>query len=267
MKKLKIIISSILIIIAIVIIGLFLYEKVTVNKEYSIDEKNLYIPIFVYHDIVTDNSKIKFDYMQTSKETFEKQIKGLKDYGYNFITYDELKKFKNREIKLKKRSCILTFDDGLEGVYENAYPIAKKYNIPFAMFVVTNNMGQNGVITWSQAKEMQDSGLVTIASHSLEHQDFSKLSVQEAVNNVNASYEIIERELGKKFLKIFTYPYGLYNEEQISELEKQNYIQNLTDNKINKSKNLNLSKLHRCYPLSDSVNTILLKIWYRSLRY
>jgi hypothetical protein len=41
----------------------------------------------------------------------------------------------------------------------------------------------------------------------------------------------------------------------------------LTDNKINKSKNLDLSRLHRCYPLSDSIFKMTLKIFYRSIRY
>ena len=38
-------------------------------------------------------------------------------------------------------------------------------------------------------------------------------------------------------------------------------------NKINKSKDLNLYGLHRCYPLSDSLFKMELKIIYRSIRY
>ena len=166
-----------------------------------------------------------------------------------------------------KKSCLLTFDDGYEGVYENAYPIAKKYNIPFTIFVITDNMNTQNVITWEQAKEMQDSGLITIASHSINHPEFTSLTVEEAVNNVNKSYEIIENNLGKQKLKIFTYPYGLFTEEQIIALEKEGYIQNLTDNKINKSKNLDLARLHRDYPLNDSPLKVIIKIIFRSIKY
>ena len=77
----------------------------------------------------------------------------------------------------------------------------------------------------------------------------------------------IEENLGEQKTKIFTYPYGLYGEGQSEALEKEGYIINLTDNKINKSKDLNLYGLHRCYPLSDSVFKIKLKIMYRSIRY
>ena len=265
-KIIKAVVIPIFIVLAIVL-GIFIYDKATVNNKYSVNEKNLKIPIFVYHNIVDDESEIEYEYMQTQKDVFEAQIVGLKNAGYNFITYEELEKYKNNEIELNKKSCILTFDDGYEGVYKNVYPIAKKYNIPFTMFIITDNMDKPGVITWEEAKEMQDSGLVTIASHSINHPEFTSLTTEEAVENVNESYKIIEENLGEQSPKIFTYPYGLYTQEQIEALEKEGYIQNLTDNKINKSKSLNLSELHRCYPLSDSIYKMMVKITYRSIRY
>lgn len=248
-------------------ISVIVYDRATINNEYGITEKNIEIPIFVYHDIVDDESKVEFDYMQTTAQTFEKQLVGLKNMGYDFITYDDLQKYMNNEKKLKKRSCIITFDDGYEGVYKNAYPIAKKYNIPITLFVITDNVGNTNVLTWQQAKEMQDSGIVTIASHSTNHPEFTSLSTEEAVNNVNTSYSIIEGEIGKQNTKIFTYPYGLYTDEQVEALRSKGYVQNLTDNRINKSKSLDMARLHRCYPLSDSPIKIFVKIVYRSFRY
>lgn len=135
------------------------------------------------------------------------------------------------------------------------------------MFVIIDNMGEDGVITWDEAKEMQDTGLVTIASHSTNHIKFSEVSPEIAKENVNKSYEEIEEKLGPQKIKIFTYPYGLYTNEQLEELNKDGYIQNLTDNKINKSKDLKLNGLHRCYPLSDSIYKMMAKITYRSIRY
>ena len=46
------IIAVILLIICLSIGGFAIYEKETVNNTYYISEKNLQIPIFVYHDIV-----------------------------------------------------------------------------------------------------------------------------------------------------------------------------------------------------------------------
>ncbi len=266
-KKIKRAFIGIIIIILAFIISFIIYDRITINHQYYIGEKNLEIPIFVYHNIIDDNLEIQYDYMQTKESTFEKQINGLKAVGYHFITYEDLVEYKNGQKPLYKKSCMITFDDGYEGVYENAYPIAQRYNIPFTMFIITDNMEAEGVITWEQAKEMRESRLVTIASHSVNHPEFTNLSVEEALENVKESYKTIEEKLGDETTKIFTYPYGLYKEEQLQKLEKEGYIQNLTDNKINKSNNLNLSGLHRCYPLNDSIYEMMAKIIYRSIRY
>lgn len=251
----------------IAIITIFvIYNILTIDKTYYKNEKNINISIFVYHNIVEDKNKIEYDYMQTSKQRFEEQLKGLKSLGYHFISYEDLIKYNKGEIALQKNTCIVTFDDGWDGAYNIAYPIAQKYNIPITLFVVNDLVGTEGYITWNQAKEMQDSGIVEIGSHSKDHSRFDNKTAKDAIDNVNDSYNEIKQKVNSK-RKIFTYPCGLYTEEQINELAEQGYIQNLTDNKINNSSKLNLKKLHRCYPLNDNVLKIILKIVYRDIRY
>lgn len=261
------IIISILTIIILLGISIYTYDRLTVNNEYLISEKNLEIPIFLYHHIVKEESEIQYDYMQTTEKTFEKQIRGLENLGYHFISYQDLIDYNNGQKKLYKKSCVLTFDDGCKDIYTNAYPILQKYNIPFTMFVITNAVGADGCASWEELKEMQDSGLALIASHSTNHTEFNKLSVAETLENVDSSYKALEENLGEQKTKIFTYPYGLYSQEQLEPLKEEGYVINLTDNKINKSKDLNLYGLHRCYPLSDSLFKMELKIIYRSIRY
>ena len=261
------IIISILTIIILLGISIYTYDRLTVNNEYLISEKNLEIPIFLYHHIVKEESEIQYDYMQTTEKTFEEQIRGLENLGYHFISYQDLIDYNNGQKKLYKKSCVLTFDDGCKDIYTNAYPILQKYNIPFTMFVVTNAVGADGCASWEELKEMQDSGLALIASHSTNHTEFNKLSVEETLENVDSSYKALEENLGEQKTKVFTYPYGLYSQEQLEPLKEEGYVINLTDNKINKSKDLNLYGLHRCYPLSDSLFKMELKIIYRSIRY
>lgn len=76
-KNLKKYIIATISIILILMIGFIIYEIATVNNTYYIGEKNLQIPIFVYHDLVEDESDIEFDYMQTPVKTFEKQLPDL----------------------------------------------------------------------------------------------------------------------------------------------------------------------------------------------
>lgn len=258
-----------LIIVAIFLIGIILIlDRVGTEQRYKIAERKISIPIFVYHNIVDDKSEIEYDYMQTTKAKFEEQIIGLKLLGYHFITYDDLIAYKNGEKDLSKRSCLITFDDGLKGVYTNAFPMIQKYDVPITVFIINNNMETDLTLSWKEAKEMEESGLVTIASHSMDHVKFDTLSVEEAVQNVNKSYEQIEEKLGKRVEnKIFTYPCGVAKEEQIIALEEEGFVQNLTDNKINSSKTLDLSRLHRDYPLNENIIMIMLKMKYREWKY
>lgn len=247
---------------------LITFDRASVNLRYGIYEEQIEIPIFVYHNIVNNSfEEQSSDCVQTTVENFEKQVLALKKAGYDFITYEDLEKYKNNQMKLKKLSCIVSFDGDYEGIYENAFPIIKKYNVPITICVTTDNIGNIGTFTWTQAKEMQNTGLVTIASHSTNNIEFTSLSTEEAVDNVKKSYSIIEENLGAQNYRILSYPHGLYTDEQSDVLGEQGYIQNLTDNKINRSSNLDLSHLHRCYVLNDSPAKMYAKIIYRSVRY
>ena len=268
MNKIQKVLLSILIVILTLIIGFIVYEAITANKTYYIGEKNLKIPVFVYHDIVDDESQIEYDYMQTTTETFEKQIVGLSKLGYKPISYQDLVDYKEGKKAIYKRSYLITFDDGYLGIYKNAYEIAKKYNIPMTSFLIDDCVGTPGYYTWEQAKEMHDSGLISIYSHGLTHCQYNEVSTEDLVKQTNQAYENLKNNLqDENMLKVFTYPYGLCTNEELDVMGKEGYIQNLTDNKINRSNTLNLSGLHRSYPLNNPVWKIILKIEYRSLKY
>lgn len=264
----KKILLSLLTIFLLAIISFIIYEIATVNNTYYIGEKNLQIPIFVYHDIVEDESKIEYDYMQTPADTFEKQITGLMKLGYKPISYEDLVAYKNGEKAIPKWSFLITFDDGYTGVYKYAFEVAKKYNIPMASFEITDTIGSAGYYDWNQAREMHESGLMSIYLHGYTHVKYDEKTPEELLLDTNMAYENLQNELGKKdILKVFTFPYGLSTNEERQVLKEAGYIQNLTDNRINTSNNLDLAGLHRSYPLNDSVLKIVLKIQYRTIRY
>lgn len=267
-SRAKKILLSLLTIFVLAIISFIIYEIATVKNTYYISEKNLQIPIFVYHDIVKDESQIEYDYMQTTVDTFERQITGLMKLGYKPISYEDLLAYQKGEKAIPKWSFLITFDDGYPGVYKYAFEIAKKYNIPMASFEITDTIGSEGYYDWNQAREMHESGLMSIYLHGYTHVKYDEKNPEELLIDTNMAYENLKNELGDKdVLKVFTYPYGLSTNEERQMLKEAGYVQNLTDNKINTSKELDLSGLHRSYPLNDSVLKIILKIQYRAIRY
>lgn len=268
MSTVKKVILSVLLVLILAIVSFIIYEVATVNNTYYIGEKNLQIPVFVYHDIVEDESQIEYDYMQTTVKQFEKQMTGLMKLGYKPITYEDLVAYKNGEKAIQKWSFLVTFDDGYTGVYKYAFEIAKKYNIPMTSFEISDTVGTNGYYTWEQAKEMKESGLISIYLHGYTHTQYDKETPERLLSDTNKAQEDLENNLeDNNILKVFTYPYGLYTNAERDTLWQAGYVQNLTDNRINLSDKLDLSGLHRSYPLNNSVLKILLKIQYRVIRY
>ena len=268
MSTVKKVILSVLLVLILAIVSFIIYEVATVNNTYYIGEKNLQIPVFVYHDIVEDESQIEYDYMQTTAKQFEKQNTGLMKLGYKPISYEDLVAYKNGEKAIPKWSFLVTFDDGYTGVYKYAFEIAKKYNIPMTSFEISDTVGTNGYYTWDEAREMKESGLMSIYLHGYTHTQYDKETPERLLSDTNKAQEDLENNLeDNNILKVFTYPYGLYTNAERDTLWQAGYVQNLTDNRINLSDKLDLSGLHRSYPLNNSVLKILLKIQYRVIRY
>lgn len=268
MSTVKKVILSALLVLILAIVSFIIYEMATVNNTYYIGEKNLQIPVFVYHDIVEDESQIEFDYMQTTAKQFEKQMTGLMKLGYKPISYEDLVAYKNGKKAIPKWSFLVTFDDGYTGVYKYAFKIAKKYNIPMTSFEISDTVGTTGYYTWEQAKEMKESGLMSIYLHGYTHTQYDKETPERLLSDTNKAQEDLENNLeDNNILKVFTYPYGLYTNAERDTLWQAGYVQNLTDNRINLSDKLDLSGLHRSYPLNNSVLKIVLKIQYRVIRY
>ena len=223
------------------------YQSLDTKKTYYINEKNIEIPILIYHEITSKEPSRDLYYMQTTVKRFEEQIKGLLAEGYTIISYDDLVEYNNGNKALTEKTLLIGFDDGWIGNYENAFDILKKYNVPAAIYVVDDLVGTPGYFSWEQAKQMQDSGLVNIYSHGRTHIFYDKESNETLINDVKLSYQNIEKHTGKRKNKVFTYPYGAYRDDQIELLAKEGYIQNATDDEINQSDTLNLKCLHRIY--------------------
>ena len=75
-----------------------------------------------------------------SKPILEDLRKQIKETGSGLVkcdTKDQAEKlFHWLENKLPKKSCLITFDDGLKESYENGLPILDDMGIPAAFFII-----------------------------------------------------------------------------------------------------------------------------------
>lgn len=103
----------------------------------------------------------------------------------------------------------ITFDDVPDDFYENAYPLLKKYNIPFTLFISTSLLGTLGYLNKEQLIEISNNKLATIGSHGVTHDYFVKFDEKKYVNELEESKKTIERIIEKP-VNLFAFPYGSY---------------------------------------------------------
>ncbi|MBQ3971791.1 MAG: polysaccharide deacetylase family protein, partial [Selenomonadaceae bacterium] len=100
---------------------------------------------------------------------FDDQMRYLKENGYHTITPDEFYESLAGNFELPENPVLITFDDGYEDNYRNAYPILRKYDFKATIFVISSFLGtKEHYFTWDQAREMAENG-ISIQSHTVDH--------------------------------------------------------------------------------------------------
>lgn len=164
------------------------------------------IPILMYHG-VTDNTW-GAEELFVSPSDMEAQIKYLVENGYDTITFEDWSHLEDFD-----KPVMLTFDDGYLDNYEELFPILQKYNAKATIFVITTSVDKDArTMTSIQAKEMTDSGLVSIQSHTFNHPHLSECDGQELENQMLWSKIAIARMTGYEPF-VLCYPYGDSDEQ------------------------------------------------------
>lgn len=78
------------------------------------------------------------------------------------------------------------------------------------------------VLGWDQLRRLKQQG-VTLAPHSRTHPDMSRLSREEARDEIAGSFEDLQKEIGT-VLPIFAYPGGYYNRETLMALAQESFL-------------------------------------------
>jgi peptidoglycan/xylan/chitin deacetylase (PgdA/CDA1 family) len=85
--------------------------------------------------------------LEITPKFFERVIKRLRRSKVDLISLDEM----HRRLvtgEFPRRFVCVTFDDGYRDNYEFAYPVLKKYQVPFAIYVATSFADRLGELWW-----------------------------------------------------------------------------------------------------------------------
>jgi peptidoglycan/xylan/chitin deacetylase (PgdA/CDA1 family) len=105
-----------------------------------------------------------------------------------------------------QKVVILTFDDGYKSQYSNAKPILDKYGFKATFSIVCNYVGNgDNRMTWEEIKSLRQEGH-DIASHTMNHDDLSKLPPQTVEYEVAQSKQcLLDQGINPKS---FAYPFN-----------------------------------------------------------
>lgn len=151
------------------------------QRAVSLEERNIrpdQFFVLAYHDVQEKDPDQA--YLSVTVDHLKEQFKWLQAAGYRPVSVSQILDARSAGKPLPARSVLLTFDDGYSGFYKHVLPLLKAYRWPAVLAPVGKWMdtpaGQNvdfggkptdrkRFLTWSQIREISDSGLVEIAAH------------------------------------------------------------------------------------------------------
>jgi peptidoglycan/xylan/chitin deacetylase (PgdA/CDA1 family) len=203
-----------------------------------------YVAVLVWHDVLPEK-EVWFD---TTTATFQGQLDAIAKGGFHVIPLQALRDHFVAGKPIPKKSLVLTFDDNGEGIYQNAYPLLKKYRFPATLFVHTNYVGKTTSKhhnTWDELREMQGSGLIEVQSLTANHPpDLTKLSDSDVLHELHLSAFSIERRLGHKVYAL-VYPYDVYDDRVERLAAQSGYTLAFTEDWGDAAASSSLLEIHR----------------------
>ena len=168
------------------------------------------VPVLMYHSIEKDITKKSR--LDVSPESFARQMEFLYKHHYNVVGLEKIIEYIEKKERIPAKTVAITFDDGFYNNYEHAYPVLKKYRLPATIFIITERIGKPGWLGWHELKEMSDSGIISIGSHTVIHKWLPTLDKEALKKELSGSKITLEEGLGKK-VNLLCYPMGGVNED------------------------------------------------------
>ncbi|WP_446899877.1 polysaccharide deacetylase family protein [Clostridium sp. LBM24168] len=214
------------------------------NREFTGDViyNNSFVPVLMYHSIGYEEG----NELRIPKDKFENHMEYLKNDGYTTLTMNEFYNFVVKNKPVPRKSVLITFDDGYEDNYKNAYPVLKKFGFNATIFIITSTVNKDSsYLNSSQLKEMSKNG-IDIEGHTVNHDDLSKLDYNAQLKTLKDSKNFLEKVLNEE-VSYTAYPFGHWNSSTIKAAETAGYKLAFTTESGWANKNQGIYKLHRVY--------------------
>ncbi len=151
------------------------------------------VGVLMYHRVSELYRGASAPTWNVTPERFREQLRGLLDLGFRALPLREVIDRGRNGGPLPSRTFVVTFDDGYENVYRNAWPVLRELGVPATVFLATayldgarpfpfddwHSAGSERIpahswrpLTTAQCCEMIASGLIELGAHTHTHADF-----------------------------------------------------------------------------------------------
>lgn len=175
---------------------------------------------------LSDYDKLDLERGCLSLEEFEQRITYLKKH-YNFMRLEDYMIALKDGSNIPENAVVLTFDDGFKDVIDSAYPVLKKLDIPFALFLTTGLLDTERMLTNDDIKSLAKDSLISWGAHSVSHRWLTNMSLEDAESEIVESKKEIKKLIGTENIlpvRLFCYPDGKYNDDIIELLKTDGFI-------------------------------------------
>ncbi|MDP7016879.1 MAG: polysaccharide deacetylase family protein [Pirellulaceae bacterium] len=183
--------------------------------------------ILMYHRIAHRTPGVAEPTINVTPPQFRRQISGLLKRGFEFWPLRDVLQRQRDNQEVPDNVVVVTFDDGFESVYTQAYPVLREFNVPATVFINTAYLGSDQplpfdhwglanralapaesyrAMTWDQAHHLRDSDLVELGAHTHTHEDF-RHRPDEFQRDLVLCVDVLRNDLGVEN-PTFAFPYG-----------------------------------------------------------
>ncbi|MBN2241515.1 MAG: polysaccharide deacetylase family protein [Acidobacteria bacterium] len=107
--------------------------------------------ILMFHRVCPEELKSAIkgnSVLEITPQYLERIVLYFRKKGYRFLPLDEVPDALNGRLRGRHKFVVFTFDDGYRDNYLYAYPLLKKYHVPFTVYVTTSFPDQTAVPWW-----------------------------------------------------------------------------------------------------------------------
>ncbi|MGC9151776.1 MAG: polysaccharide deacetylase family protein [Microbacter sp.] len=143
--------------------------------------------IWCLHRVMPNKSTFKENReLEVTPEFFESLIVQSQSAGYKFASIDEITtKLHVYRYPWQSKFIHVTFDDGFEDIYQHAFPILKKHQIPFTIYLSTDIIDRKTILWWlvlekivqtNNAIQLTDNTTYFCHTEAMKQETFTRLS-------------------------------------------------------------------------------------------